>query len=90
MVASHSGTYLQFKQLGARGRKVRSSYVTLYLKTTPQIIFKMYGCFACMSFCALCTYRTCGGQKSAFDSLGIKLQMAVSYQVGAGTQTQCS
>ena len=32
--------------------------------------------------------RVCGGQKKVLGFLELELQMAVSYQVGAGNQTQ--
>lgn len=43
----------------------------------------VYGCFASKFFCAPCSYSAQGSQERASGILGLKLQMVLSYPVGA-------
>lgn len=49
------------------------------------IHFYVYGCFACLYVCALCAYLV-SLKKKASEPLGLELQTAVHYPVGAENQ----
>jgi hypothetical protein len=58
----------------------------MLFKRAMFILFYTFECFICMYVCGPCTCSTQGGQKTAFDSREVELQIVMSTVLVLGTE----